>query len=120
MVASALLMLIRISGLLCSSSVQFSSWFHRSNAGILTSFSKVSVHYHQCGHYKSLYCNVIMIITPHSFTCKISPEATSELAASPKHHMGTYSITSVALSSHRDAEHTQSQCRISFPSNVWS
>lgn len=120
MVTSALITLIRISGLFSTSWIHLHSWFHKNSPGFLNSFGKISGQHHQCGQHKSLHHNVIIIITPHSFTCKISPEATAELAASLKQHMGIYSITSLVLSSHRGGKHTQSRCRISLPSNVRS
>lgn len=83
--------------------------------GILSNFSKISGQYHQCDQLKSLHHNVIIVIIPYGFTCKISPEATSELAASPKQRVGIYSITCPALSPHRSGKKIHS-LRVTFPS----
>lgn len=110
------------SALLCSlgsqdyfPDIELSSILSWDCPGILSNFSKISGQYHQCDQLKSLHHNVIITIILYGFTCKISPEATSELAASPKQCVGIYSITSPALSSHRSGKRIHS-LSVTFPS----
>lgn len=93
----------------------FSSILSWDCPGIPSNFSKISGQYHQYDQLKSLHRNIIIIITPYGFSCKISPEATSELAASLKQDVGIYSSTSTALSPHRSGKRIQPQCQYFSP-----
>lgn len=93
----------------------FSSILSWDCPGIPSNFSKISGQYHQYDQLKSLHHNIIIIITPYGFSCKISPEATSELAASLKQDVGIYSSTSTALSPHRSGKRIQPQCQYFSP-----